>query len=143
MSRIVKYFGVAGAILALPIVALGAYGLIAVGASLSVVRWAKSAENMVDYSVMNTGKAMLWLPTTREEKYKAKTAIDTFFVRVGDLASAALVFAGTAWLGLELRGFVLVNLVIIGLWFFVAWRVVGHYRTLAAAPPQKEAPAEC
>ena len=32
---------------------------------------------------MNTAKQMIWLPTSREEKYKAKQAIDTFFVRDG------------------------------------------------------------
>ena len=30
----------------------------------SVVRWAKTAENSADYSVMNTAKQLLWLPTT-------------------------------------------------------------------------------
>jgi hypothetical protein len=33
-------------------------------------------------------RQLLWLPTTREEKYKAKQAIDTFFVRGGDVLSA-------------------------------------------------------
>ena len=40
---------------------------------------------------MNTARQLLWLPTTREEKYKAKQAIDTFFVRGGDVLSAAAV----------------------------------------------------
>ena len=49
---------------------------------------------------MNTAKQLLWLPTTREEKYKAKQAVDSFFVRLGDLAAAFVVFAGTSWLAL-------------------------------------------
>ena len=57
-------------------------------------------ENATDYSVMNTGKQMLWLPTSRGEKYQAKQAIDGFFVRLGDLVSAGLVFVFTAWLAL-------------------------------------------
>ena len=40
---------------------------------------------------------MLFLPTTREEKYKAKQAIDTFFVRAGDVLSAVTVFV-IVWL---------------------------------------------
>ena len=47
------------------------------------------AENSTDYSLMNTTKQMLWLPTSRDEKYKAKQAIDTFFVRAGDADRAA------------------------------------------------------
>ena len=69
-----------------PLIALGAYGFVAVGATMAIVRWAKTAENSTDYSVMNTAKQLLWLPTSREEKYKAKQAVDSFFVRLGDLA---------------------------------------------------------
>ena len=63
---------------------------IAFGASLMLVKWVKAMENGTDYSLMNTTKAALFLITPREEKYKAKAAIDTFFVRGGD-ALAALV----------------------------------------------------
>ena len=44
---------------------------------------------------MNTARQTLWLVTTREEKYKAKQAADTFVVRAGDVLAAGLVFAGT------------------------------------------------
>ena len=63
-SRLVKRFGLAGVLFALPLIAIGSYGIIALGASLVVVRWAKTAENSADYSVMNTAKQMMWLPTT-------------------------------------------------------------------------------
>ena len=92
-----------------PLVALGAYGLIAAGAGLAVIRWAKIAENATDYSVMNTARQLVWLPTSRDEKYKAKQAVDTFFVRTGDVLQAVLVFAGTTWLGLGAPGFALTN----------------------------------
>ena len=72
--------------------ALGSYGTIAAGATLALVRLTKTAENETDYSIMNTARQMIWLPTNREEKYKAKQAADTFIVRTGDLASAGLVF---------------------------------------------------
>ena len=86
VSRIVKYLGLAGALLALPIVALGSYSTVLAGATLVVLRLAKTVENATDYSIMNTARQMLWLPTSREEKYKAKQAADTFVVRVGDCA---------------------------------------------------------
>jgi AAA family ATP:ADP antiporter len=127
VSRIVKYLGVAGVILALPLVALGAYGLIAAGASLAVIRWAKIAENATDYSVMNTARQLVWLPTSRDEKYKAKQAVDTFFVRTGDLLQAVLVFVGTTWLGLGVRGFAVTNLVLIAAWLAVALGLLRQY----------------
>jgi AAA family ATP:ADP antiporter len=132
VSRLVKYLGIAGVVLALPVVALGVYGLIAAGAGFVVTRWAKTAENSTDYSIMNTAKAMLWLPTTPEEKYKAKQATDTFFVRIGDLLSAGLVLLGTTWLVVEISGFAAVNLALVLVWLAVAAVLVRENRRLTA-----------
>ena len=132
VSRIVKYLGLAGALLALPIVALGSYSTVLAGATLVVLRLAKTVENATDYSIMNTARQMLWLPTSREEKYKAKQAADTFIVRVGDLMSAGLVFVGPALLGLAPAGFALVNVVVCILWLGVGVMLLKQYRRLAA-----------
>jgi AAA family ATP:ADP antiporter len=131
-SRLVKRFGLAGVLFALPVIALGAYGFVALGATLVIVRWAKTAENSTDYSLMNTAKQLLWLPTTREEKYKAKQAVDSFFVRLGDLFAAFVVFAGTAWLALDAGGFALVNLGFVAVWLVLAWALVRRNRRLAS-----------
>jgi AAA family ATP:ADP antiporter len=132
-SRLVKHFGVAGVLFALPLIALGAYGFVALGATLGVVRWAKTAENATDYSVMNTARQLLWLPTSREEKYKAKQAVDSFFVRMGDLLAALVVFAGTTWLMLDANGFAVVNLCFIVLWLALAVALVRWNRRLTTA----------
>jgi AAA family ATP:ADP antiporter len=131
-SRLVKRFGLAGVLFALPIVALGAYGIVALGATLSIVRWMKTAENSADYSVMNTAKQMLWLPTRREEKYKAKQAVDSFFVRFGDLMAALVVFIGTTVLGLAAKGFAVLNVGFVILWLFLASVLVRENRRLSA-----------
>ena len=52
------------------------------------MRRLKVADNSIDYSLGNTTKQALWLPTSREAKYKAKQAVDSFFVRVGDVLQA-------------------------------------------------------
>jgi ATP:ADP antiporter, AAA family len=101
----------------------------------------KIAENSTDYSLNNTLRQMLWLPTSREMKYKAKQAVDTFFVRMGDVASGAWVALGAAVLGLGVRGFALTNAVLVVAWLFLAWAIVKTYRELAAraeADTQKE-----
>jgi AAA family ATP:ADP antiporter len=132
VSRLVKYVGIGGIVLALPLVGLGTYGVIASGVGLAVLRWAKIAENATDYSVMNTARQMLWLPTSRDEKYKAKQAADTFVVRSGDMLSAAAVFVGTTFLHAGVRGFALMNLALIAVWLAVAVRLVRRYRSLSA-----------
>jgi len=115
-SRLVKFRGLQGVLLALPLIALGGYGLMAAGAGFTMVRWIKTAENATDYSIMNTARQLLWLPTSREEKYKAKQAIDTFCVRLGDVVSALIVYGGTTVFHLMPRQFATLN---IG--FTVAW----------------------
>ena len=55
---------------------------------------AKILENSTDYSIQNTTRQALFLPTSREAKYKAKQAIDSFFVRFGDMLQALVVFVG-------------------------------------------------
>jgi AAA family ATP:ADP antiporter len=139
VSRLVKYLGLAGVLFALPLTSFAAYGIIAVGVtSLGLVRWLKTAENSTDYSVMNTARQLLWLPTTREEKYKAKQAVDSFFVRLGDLVSAVVVFVGTTWLALETRGFALLNVGVVLVWIALAVVLVRENRRLSAKqePPE-------
>jgi len=131
-SRLVKRFGLAGVLFPLPFIALGGYGLIAAGGAVMVVAYTKLAENSTDYSLMNTAKQMLWLPTSREEKYKAKQAIDTFFVRFGDLCAAGLVFVGTT-VGLSIRGFAAINILLVLVWLVIAWRLLGRYQRIDAA----------
>ncbi len=132
VSRIVKRFGMRGVLLALPVVALGAYGLAAVGAGLTALLYVKIAENSTDYSVMNTGKQMFWLPTSREEKYKAKQAIDTFFVRSGDMLAAGVVFLGTHMLTFGVAGFAHTNIAIVLIAIGVAVLLLREYRRVTA-----------
>ncbi len=121
VSRIVKWFGVRGALLVLPVVALGAYAVLVAVPVLSIIRGAKIAENSLDYSLNNTARQSLFLPTSREAKYKAKQAIDTFFVRFGDVLSAGLVFAGTTWLAFSPKHFAMVNVALVLCWLGIAF----------------------
>jgi AAA family ATP:ADP antiporter len=132
-SRLVKAYGLRGALLVLPIVALGGYSIIALGFGLAVVRLVKTAENASDYSIMNTARQLLWLPTSREEKYKAKQAIDTFFVRGGDVLSAVFVYAGTSILHLGVSPFAALNVLLTGGWILIALLILRRHRALVAA----------
>ena len=137
VSRLFRLGGMAAIVLALPVVALGGYALIALGAGYGIVRFTKTAENATDYSVMNTAKAMLWLPTSRAEKYKAKQAIDTFFVRLGDVLALGVVMIGSELLGLSYRGFAAANVAVASMWLVVAFLLYREYRKLGegAADP--------
>ncbi len=135
VSRIVKHLGVRIAVLILPLLSLGAYNVLMFYPVLLAVLGAKVLENSTDYSLNNTIRNMLFLPCTYEEKFKAKQAIDSFFVRSGDVLSALLVLAGTSLMALPPRGFAAVNAVLVVVWLVLAWYVG---RTYAAIAPRIE-----
>jgi AAA family ATP:ADP antiporter len=137
VSRVVKYLGVPWAVMIMPMISLVAYNILIFFPVLMAVLAAKVVENSTDYSLNNTVRNMLFLPCTYEQKFSAKQAIDSFFVRIGDVLSAGLVFVGTSVLALHPRGFAAVNAVIVFAWLLLAWRVGRYYKAMAAA---QEAP---
>jgi AAA family ATP:ADP antiporter len=140
VSRVVKYLGVSKAVMILPIISLVAYNVLIFYPMLRAVMAAKVAENSTDYSLNNTVRNMLFLPCTYEEKFSAKQAIDSFFVRMGDVLSAVLVFVGTVVLTLRPRQFALVNAIIVIAWLIIAWQV-GRQYTVRSQASRRPAPA--
>ena len=111
-------------------VSLAAYGTSAFQPVLDVVRGVKTAENSNDYSTNNTIRAALFLITSREVKYKAKAAIDTFFARAGDALHALVVFIGQG-LSLALPAFAIINVVFISVWLLVCGGIVKEHKKLS------------
>jgi hypothetical protein len=54
--------------------------------------------------------------------------------------SAGIVFIGTAALSLHPRGFAFINVALVTLWLFFAWRIGRQYREIVASgrPPVTE-----
>jgi AAA family ATP:ADP antiporter len=127
VSRIFKLIGVRGALYILPSLALTSYSVMAVAPLLAVVRGVKILENATDYSLQNTARQALFLPTSRAEKYKAKAAIDTFFMRMGDVIQAGVVKAGSE-LSVGLTGFAWFNVTMTVLWLWIAGRLGRQHR---------------
>jgi AAA family ATP:ADP antiporter len=118
VSIVFKYAGVRGALFVLPLIALGSYGLMAAMPVLGIIKMMKIVENSADYSIQNTARHALFLPASREAKYKAKAAIDTFFWRLGDVAQAAIVLLGTQ-LAFTTRQYASVNLLLVAVWLVI------------------------
>jgi AAA family ATP:ADP antiporter len=134
VSRVIKYFGVRLALLVLPAVALIGYTGMAFFPVLAFIRGVKLAENSIDYSLQNTTRNALYLPTSRAAKYQAKQANDAFFVRFGDVLSAGLVFAGTRWLHFGSRQFAFVNVALIVIWLALALAIGRWFEQLSHRP---------
>jgi AAA family ATP:ADP antiporter len=111
---------------------LGAYSFVAMGASLILVRWTKVLENSTDYSLMNTTRHSLFLITTREEKYKAKATIDTFFVRTGDVLSASIVLLGTTYFNFSIEKFAKSNVIVAIIWIILCLFIIQEHKKISA-----------
>ncbi|HXC59492.1 MAG TPA: Npt1/Npt2 family nucleotide transporter [Steroidobacteraceae bacterium] len=127
VSRIFQLVGVRGALLVHPVIVTAGYALLVaaplVGGFIpifSLIRRIKVADNGVDYSLMNTTRQTLFLPVDQDSKYDGKIAIDTFFVRFGDLFQAVGVFIGLNLLGWHSHQFAVLNLVLSLAWIGLA-----------------------
>jgi ATP:ADP antiporter, AAA family len=132
VSRIFKYLGIGGALFVMPLISLTSYGVFAFAPVLAFIRLTKIAENATDYSLQNTVRRALFLPTSREAKYKALQAVETFFWRAGDMLSGVFTFVLIQWLAMSVRGFALVNLAIVLVWLALAASLARENRRLTA-----------
>ena len=119
VSRVFKFLGVGRALFVHPLVAIVGYLMMLRAPSMQLMAILKIADNSLDYSLGNTTKQALWLPTSREAKYKAKQAVDSFFVRMGDVASAGVVWVGER-LVLSIPAFAGITLVLASGWLAVS-----------------------
>src|SRR5262249_51431840 len=139
VSRIFKYIGVRGALFILPLIATFSYGMLALLPILAIVRVSKILENSTDYSIQNTARHALFLPTSREAKYNAQQAIDSFFWRTGDMLQAVVVYIGAEQLAFGIRSFAAVNLVMVMVWLGLVAAIGLEYKKLTAAESAEKA----
>jgi len=129
--------GVHRAILALPVALLA----VSAGFLAVPVLWAGSLLSIVDnglnYSIHQSAREALYVPTSRAEKYRAKAFIDVFVQR---LAKAFAVVLGlglsVAFTGLDdVRWLSLATIALVGLWIVAARAAGGRFVELTRGRP--------
>ena len=127
VARILRWIGVRGAILVLPIIAIIGYGMVVFIPIFSIIRVVKLFENATDYSLMNTTRHALYLPLSPAKKYEGKTTIEGFFWRFGDLAQALAVYVGLHWFEFGVGEFAMVNMALAIVWLGLAFAVAKQF----------------
>lgn len=112
VSKIFRTGGVATALLILPSIMIVGYSLFSFIPIFSVIYVIKIVEAATDYSIQGTAKHALFLPLDSHTTCHAKTTIDTFFWRFGDLIQAGVIYAGINHLNLDTPEFVVINLIL-------------------------------
>jgi AAA family ATP:ADP antiporter len=136
-GRLLPALGLGPALAFLPLVTAG--GFVALGASptagtLFVVQVLRRA---AEFALVKPAREALFTVVSREEKYSAKSFIDTFVYRSGD-ALGALADRLVALLGLGPAGFAWAFLPVAALWTWNALTLGSRQRALAKV---REAPA--
>jgi AAA family ATP:ADP antiporter len=127
VSRIIHLAGLARALMVTPVAFLAGYLLIGVVPVFALLQSVLVVQKSLDYSLLNTTRSALLLPTSRDEKYQAKTAIDTLFYRLGDLLSTLSVFIGLRLFEDARLQFVWLILVLCATMTLVAWLIGREY----------------
>jgi AAA family ATP:ADP antiporter len=137
VSRILSFGGMKALLYATPFISLAAYASMVFVPLLGLIKVLKVAENSSNYSIQNTARQMLWLPTTKEMLYQAKPTIDTLFVRLGDGMAALTILVGTRVFSLGNTGFVVINIFLVLVWITISkylQREHGRWTRTAANP---------
>ncbi len=94
-SFVMTRFGLTTALMVLPTAILVASGAFLAVPILWVGSFLNTADNGLNYSINQSAKEALYVPTTREEKYKAKAFIDMFVQRFAKVLAIGVSLAIT------------------------------------------------
>ncbi len=119
-SRIMRGLGTGIALAVLPAVTLVGFVCIAMAPQVLVIGLFQAGRRTANYGISRPARETLYTVVTPEQKYKAKSVIDTVVYRGGD-AVAGWCFTGLSMLGLGVTGIALFSLPLVGLWLVLAF----------------------
>ncbi|OAI49379.1 hypothetical protein AYO43_10685, partial [Nitrospira sp. SCGC AG-212-E16] len=128
-SRVISRFGLASALVVLPVASAIGFGVIAVMPVLAIFIIFTIVRRVGEYALAKPAREVLFTVVSREEKYKAKNFIDTAVSRGGD-ATTGWIVNGVKTLGVTAgqMAWVLVPLAL--LWGWVGWFLARQEETL-------------
>lgn len=91
VGRVIRRIGVGHALAALPVLTIGCFLAIRTAPVLGVLVVCQVARRALDFSLTKPAREVLFTVVRPEDKYKAKSFIDTFVYRSGDALAAASV----------------------------------------------------
>ena len=111
-GRLYRWFGFRALIVSIPLLMVLGFGALALFPTFGMLIGVMMIRRIGEYSITRPSRDTLYTVVSREEKYKAKSLIDTFVYRGGDATSASahalvkgafdLGLSGVAWCGAAL-----------------------------------------
>ncbi len=140
-GRILKRFGVGATLSLLPFFSVLGFGAVALLPTLSSVVGFQLIRRSGNFAIARPAREVLFTVLPREDRYKAKSFIDTAVYRLGDQIGAWS-FALLGWLTLGLTEISIVAAIISALWLINSWWLGRRQDVLARqSDVQPELPA--
>jgi AAA family ATP:ADP antiporter len=102
-GRVLRWFGVALTLAALPLISMVGFATLALAPTIAVLVVYQVIRRAGNFAFARPSREVLYTVVPREDKYKAKSFIDTAVYRMGDQLGAWS-YAGLGWLGLAITG---------------------------------------
>jgi AAA family ATP:ADP antiporter len=134
-SRLLKTIGVTLTLLLMPTLSLLGFVVIGVTPLLGVLAVFQVVRRATTFAFMRPAREVLFTVLRREDKYKAKSVIDTFAYRVGDQIGA-WTYGGLHALGLTIRSTSFIAVPIVAAWCALTAWLGRKQRSLAHARAQ-------
>jgi ATP:ADP antiporter, AAA family len=131
-GRLLKWFGVAFTLVALPFVSMVGFGAMGIAASLAMLAVFQVARRAAAYALMRPSREILFTVLRREDKYKVKSITDTLGYRTGDQLGAWS-YRGFHDLGLGLNAISWVAVPVTAVWVALSVWLARKQRELADA----------
>ncbi len=132
-GRLIERVGVGAVLAFLPLLSLAGFAALATAPVLSLVILLQVLRRTGDFALSRPAREVLYVPLSREEKYKAKSFIDTFVFRFGDQLGAWS-HAALAAAGLSLGAIAAAAVPLSAAWLAVAVWLGRRHAALVPAP---------
>ena len=114
-GRVLRWIGVALTLAVLPLISVFGFGALALAPTIAVLVVYQVVRRAGNFAFARPSREVLFTVVPREDKYKAKSFIDTVVYRLGDQVGAWS-YAGLGMLGLGMTGIAIVAVPISLLW---------------------------
>jgi AAA family ATP:ADP antiporter len=136
-GRLLKWFGVAFTLVALPFLSMVGFAAMGAAASLAMLAIFQVARRAAAYALMRPSREILFTVLKREDKYKVKSVTDTVGYRTGDQLGAWS-YGGLHYLGFGLNAISWVAVPLTAGWCVLSIWLAGKQRELAEAQERGE-----
>ncbi len=118
-THLIRRIGVGWTLAILPLVTMAGFAVLSVWTVYGVMAVFQAIHRAVRYAVSRPARETLFSVVSPSEKYKAKTVVDVFLYRGGDVAGVG-VDSGLAALGLAIGGVAAATVPLAGLWMGIS-----------------------